>query len=161
VKRNFAATEVDRVWVADITYVATAEGFLYLAFILDVHTRRIVGWAMKSHLRTESLWSTPSRWPCGEGNLLLVWCIIFRPGGPQYTALSFSERLREVGITPSMGRTGSALDNALAESFVSRVEGGVGEQALDFQRNRPRREPSSSTWKRSTTPAVCTHLWAR
>jgi putative transposase len=52
-KRNFAATEVDRVWVADITYVATAEGFLYLAFILDVHSRRIVGWAMESHLRTE------------------------------------------------------------------------------------------------------------
>jgi putative transposase len=54
VKRNFAATEVDRVWVADITYVATQEGFLYLAFILDAHSRRIVGWAMKNHLmRTE------------------------------------------------------------------------------------------------------------
>ena len=54
VKRNyFAATEVDRVWVADITYIATAEGFLYLAFILDVHSRRIVGWAMENHLRTE------------------------------------------------------------------------------------------------------------
>ena len=53
VKRNFAATEVDRVWVADITYVATREGFLYLAFILDVHSRRIVGWSMESHLRTE------------------------------------------------------------------------------------------------------------
>lgn len=52
-KRNFAATKIDRVWVADITYVATAEGFLYLAFILDVYSRRIVGWAMESHLRTE------------------------------------------------------------------------------------------------------------
>ena len=53
VKRKFAATEVDKLWVADITYVSTAEGFLYLAFILDVHSRRIVGWAMESHLRTE------------------------------------------------------------------------------------------------------------
>jgi putative transposase len=53
VKRRFAATEIDKVWVADITYVATAEGFLYLAFILDVHSRRIVGWAMESHLSTE------------------------------------------------------------------------------------------------------------
>jgi putative transposase len=53
VKTNFAATEVNRVWVADITYVATAEGFLYLAFILDVHSRGIVGWAMESRLRTE------------------------------------------------------------------------------------------------------------
>jgi putative transposase len=53
VKRNFTATQTDRVWVADITYVATGEGFLYLAFILDVYSRRVVGWAMESHLRTE------------------------------------------------------------------------------------------------------------
>lgn len=51
--RDFAATRVDKVWVADITYIPTGEGFLYLAFILDVHTRRIVGWAMENHLRTE------------------------------------------------------------------------------------------------------------
>jgi putative transposase len=109
-KRNFAATEVDRVWVADITYVATAEGFLYLAFILDVHSRRIVGWAMESHLRTELV---------VDALQMAVWRRKPAPGlvhhsdqGVQYTALSFSERLREVGITPSMGRTGSALDNA-------------------------------------------------
>ncbi len=53
VKRDFAATQMDRIWVADITYVTTAEGFLYLAFVLDVHSRRIVGWAMEDHLRTE------------------------------------------------------------------------------------------------------------
>ncbi len=53
VKRNFRATQRDKVWVADITYVATAEGFLYLAFVLDVHSRRIVGWAMENHLKTE------------------------------------------------------------------------------------------------------------
>lgn len=53
VRRNFRATEADRIWVADITYVATREGFLYLAFVLDVYSRRIVGWAMEGHLRTE------------------------------------------------------------------------------------------------------------
>ena len=53
VKRNFRATDIDKVWVADITYVATREGFLYLAFVLDVHSRRIVGWAMEDHMRTE------------------------------------------------------------------------------------------------------------
>ncbi len=53
VKRNFVASKMDRVWAADITYVHTREGFLYLAFILDVHSRRIVGWAMESHLRAE------------------------------------------------------------------------------------------------------------
>lgn len=120
VKRNFAATEVDRVWVADITYVATREGFLYLAFILDVHSRRIVGWSMESHLRTELV---------VEALQMAVWRRKPAPGlvhhsdqGVQYTALSFSQRLKEVGITPSMGRTGSALDNAMAESFISTLK---------------------------------------
>ncbi len=119
-KRDFVATEVDKVWVADITYVATREGFLYLAFILDVYSRRIVGWAMEKHLRTELV---------VDALRMAVWRRKPAPGlvhhsdrGVQYTALSFSERLREVGITPSMGRTGSALDNAMAESFVSTLK---------------------------------------
>lgn len=120
VKRNFAATEMNRVWVADITYIATDEGFLYLAFILDVYSRRIVGWAMENHLRTELV---------VDALQMAVWRRKPAPGlvhhsdqGVQYTSLSFSERLREVGITPSMGRTGSALDNAMAESFVSTLK---------------------------------------
>lgn len=120
VKRKFAAAEVDRVWVADITYVATAEGFLYVAFIPDVHSRKIVGWAMEDHLRTELV---------VDALRMAVWRRKPAPGlvhhsdqGVQYTSLSFSERLREVGIEPSMGRTGSALDNAMAESFVSTLK---------------------------------------
>jgi putative transposase len=120
VKRNFAATEADRVWVADITYVPTREGFLYLAFILDVHSRRIVGWAMENHMHTELV---------VDALRMAVWRRKPAPGlihhsdrGVQYTALSFSERLKEVGITPSVGRTGSALDNAMAESFVSTLK---------------------------------------
>ena len=119
-QRSFAATQIDKVWVADITYVATREGFLYLAFILDIHSRRIVGWAMENHLRTEIV---------VDALQMAIWRRKPAPGlvhhsdqGVQYTALSFSERLREVGITPSMGRTGSALDNAMAESFVSTLK---------------------------------------
>jgi putative transposase len=120
VKRDFAATRSDKVWVADITYVATGEGFLYLAFILDVHSRRVVGWAMEDHLRTEIV---------VDALRMAVWRRKPAPGlvhhsdqGAQYTSLSFGERLKEVGITPSMGRTGSALDNAMAESFVSTLK---------------------------------------
>jgi putative transposase len=120
VKRNFAATQTDRVWVADITYVATAEGYLYVAFILDVYSRRIVGWAMEGHLRAELV---------VDALRMAVWRRKPAPGlihhsdqGVQYTALSFSERLKEVGIKPSMGRTGTALDNAMAESFVSTLK---------------------------------------
>ena len=120
VKRNFAATRADKIWVADITYVAAREDFLYLAFILDVYSRRIVGWAMEDHLRTELV---------VDALEMAVWRTKLARGlvhqsdrGVQYTALSFGERLEEVGIKPSMGRTGSALDNAMAESFVSTLK---------------------------------------
>jgi putative transposase len=88
--------------------------------IRDVHSRRIVGWAMEDHLRTELV---------VDALRMAVWRRKPAPGlihhsdqGIQYTALSFSERLKEVGIEPSMGRTGSALDNAMAESFVSTLK---------------------------------------
>jgi len=129
VKRNFAAKGVDKVWVADITYVATREGFLYLAFILDVRSRRIVGWAMEDHLETELV---------VDALRMAVWRRKPAPGlvhhsdqGVQYTSLSFSERLKEAGITPSMGRIGSALDNAMAESFVSTLKAELGSN-LEF-----------------------------
>jgi putative transposase len=120
VKRNFAAAAPDRVWTADITYVHTREGFLYLAFILDVYSRRVVGWAMATHLRTElvvdalemALW----RRKPGAG------LIHHTDRGVQYTALSFGKKLEEAGIVASMGRTGSALDNAISESFVASLK---------------------------------------
>ena len=125
VKRSFAASQKDRLWVADITYIVpTEEGFLYLAFVLDVYSRRIVGWAMEGqmegHLRSELV---------VDALRMGVWRRKPAPGlvhhseqGVQYTSLSFGERLKEVGITPSMGRSGTALDNALAESFVSTLK---------------------------------------
>jgi putative transposase len=120
VKRNFTAAGLDRPWTADITHVGTEEGFVYLAFVLDAYSRRLVGWAMESHLRTElvvdalemALWR---RRPAAG--------LIHHPDqGAQYTALSFGKRLEEVGIVPSMGRAGSALDNALSESFVATLK---------------------------------------
>lgn len=120
VKRDFAATAPDRLWTADITYVKTDEGFLYLAFVLDVYSRRIVGWSMASHLRTELV---------VDALEMAVWrrkpaagLVHHSDRGTQYTALSFGKRLEEVGIVPSMGRTGSALDNAVSESFVATLK---------------------------------------
>jgi putative transposase len=120
VRRNFYATAPDRLWTADITYLQTREGFLYLAFILDVYSRKVVGWSMANHLRTElvvdalemALWR---RKPAAG-------LIHHSDRGVQYTALSFSKRLEEVGIVPSMSRVGSALDNAISESFVASLK---------------------------------------
>jgi putative transposase len=120
VGRDFGAPAPNRLWMADITYVNTEEGFLYLAFVLDAYSRRLVGWAMESHLRTELV---------VDALEMAVWRRKPAPGlihhsdrGVQYTALSFGKRLEQVGIVPSMGRVGSALDNALSESFVATLK---------------------------------------
>lgn len=120
VRRNFRATAPDRLWTADITYMRTDEGFLHLAFVLDVYSRRIVGWSMASHLRTELV---------VDALEMAAWRRKPKAGlvhhsdrGTHYTALSFGKKLEEVGIVPSMGRAGSALDNAISESFVSTLK---------------------------------------
>lgn len=120
VRRDFTAAMPNRLWTADITYVDTEEGFLYLAFVLDAYSRRLVGWAMESHLRTELV---------VDALQMAVWRRKPAPGlihhsdqGVQYTSLSFGKRLKEVGIVPSMGRVGSALDNAISESFVATLK---------------------------------------
>jgi len=120
VERNFSSQQPDRLWVADITYVRSREGFVYLAFILDVCTRRVVGWSMATHLRTEivvdALQMAIARRKPSPG------LVHHSDRGVQYTSLSFSKRLEDEGLLPSMGRVGSAHDNALAESFVATLK---------------------------------------
>ncbi len=137
-RRNFVACQPNKVWLADITYVPTQEGFLYLAFILDTHSRRIVGWSMGSRMRTELV---------VDALEMAVWrrrpvagLVHHSDRGVQYTAISFGKRLEEVGIVPSMGRTGTALDNAMAESFIATLK-----TELVHRRRFPDREVARST----------------
>lgn len=119
VEREFTARAPDRLWVADITYVPTGEGFLYLAMVLDVFSRRIVGWAMASHLRTELVLSALN---------MALWqrqpeaVVHHSDQGCQYTSLAFSRRCEEAGVRPSMGSVGDCFDNAMAESFFATME---------------------------------------
>jgi putative transposase len=119
-KRNFAAAAPNKIWSADITYINTWEGFLYLAFILDIYSRRVVGWSMATHLRTELVVDAleMALWRRNPD----VGLIYHTDRGVQYTALSFGKRLEEAGIVASMGRVGSALDNAISESFVASLK---------------------------------------
>ena len=136
--RDFVATQPNRIWLADITYVPTQEGFLYLAFILDAHSRKIVGWSMDSHMKTELV---------VDALQMAVWrrkpsagLVHHSDRGAQYTAISFGKRLEEVGIVPSMGRTGTALDNAMAESFIATLK----TELLVHRRRFPDREVAKS-----------------
>jgi putative transposase len=119
VDRQFYADGPDQLWVADITYIPTWAGFLYLAMVLDVYSRRIVGWAMETHLRTELIvaaldMALTQRRPSNV--------IHHSDRGCQYTSYAFGKRCREAGVMPSMGSVGDAYDNAMAESFFATLE---------------------------------------
>ena len=124
VERNFIAAAPNKLWTADITYLPTDEGFLYLAFILDVYSRKVVGWSMADHPRSElvaaALQMAVHRRDPPAG------LVHHSDRGSQYTALSFGKKLEEAKIVPSMGRVGSALDNAISESFVSTLKCEIG-----------------------------------
>jgi len=122
VRRNFTAKRPDQLWVADFTYIRTWEGWSYLAVVLDVHTRRIVGWKLANHMR-QSLVSDAfemalvNRQKYERGEM-----IAHSDNGSQYTSYEYTKRLVDAGITPSRGRTGTALDNAMAESVISTIK---------------------------------------
>ena len=151
VVRNFSSEAPDRLWVADITYVRCGEGFVYLAFILDACSRRVVGWSMATHLRTElvidALQMAIARRKPAPG------LVHHSDRGVQYTSLSFGKRLEDEELLPSMGRVGSAYDNALAESFIATLK-----TELLYRNTWPTRQAArttifSSTSRVSTIPA--------
>ena len=116
VQRHFQAEAPDRLWVADATYIPTAVGFFYLAVVLDVYSRRIVGWAMDSHLRTALMlqaldMALAQRRPDGV--------IHHSDQGCQYTSIAFGLRCREAGVRPSMGSVGDAYDKACVSHYTS------------------------------------------
>jgi putative transposase len=119
VQRNFSANAPDRLWVADITYIPTLAGFLYLAVVLDVFSRRVVGWATATHMRKELVVDAldmaiyrrrPER------------VIHHSDQGSQYTSIAFGKRCELFDVLPSMGSVGDCFDNAMCESFNATLE---------------------------------------
>jgi putative transposase len=119
VERDFVAERPNELWVADATYVGTQEGFLYLAIVLDVFSRLIVGWAMADRLGSQLVLAAlamaySQRDPCGV--------IHHSDHGSEYTAVAFGTRCTKLGVRPSMGSVGDCFDNAMAESFFASLE---------------------------------------
>jgi transposase InsO family protein len=116
VQRDFTATRPNQLWVADLTYVATWSGFVFVAFVIDVYARRIVGWRASSSLRTDlaldaleqALYARPD----------IDDLVHHSDRGTQYVSIRYTERLAEAGIEPSVGSVGDSYDNALAESVI-------------------------------------------
>jgi putative transposase len=119
VERNFAAEAPDLLWVADITYIPTWAGFLYLAVVLDACSRRIVGWSMATTLAKQLVldalnMALATRRPASV--------IHHSDQGSQYTSIEFGQHCRDAGVRPSMGSVGDAYDNAMCESFFATLE---------------------------------------
>ena len=119
VRREFRADGPNQLWVADITYVPTWSTFLYVAIVLDVWSRRVVGWAMRTHLRTDLVLEALNMALARRGATEVIH---HSDQGCQYTSIAFGKRCREAGVRPSMGSVGDCYDNAMAESFFATLE---------------------------------------
>jgi len=151
-QRDFTATRPNEKWVADITYLRTWNGFVYLAFILDCYSRMIVGWQLATHLRTDLVldaleMANGLRCPM-EG------LIAHTDRGSQYTSIRYTDRLDELGAAPSVGSRGDAYDNAMAEAWVATFKAnsstGVASRATSTPSTR------RCTGSASTTLSGCT-----
>ena len=116
VNRNFTAERPDALWVTDLTYVPTRSGMGYVCFIVDVFSRRIVGWRVASNMRTEMVLDALEMARRSRGSQRLVGLVAHSDAGSQFTSVRFTERLDEVGARPSIGTVADSYDNALAET---------------------------------------------
>ena len=119
VRRDFTANAPDRLWVADITYIPTWAGFLFLAVVVDAFSRRVVGWSMANDLKTQLVldalgMALGQRRPDGV--------VHHSDQGSQYTSVAFGQRCRQAGVRPSTGSAGDCFDNAMCESFFATLE---------------------------------------
>ena len=156
IERDFSADGPDQLWVADITYIPTWAGFLYLAVVLDVWSRRVIGWSMATHLRTELVLDALN---------MATWqrrpeCVIHHSDqGTQYTSIAFGLRCNDVGVRPSMGSVGATPTTtrcARASSRRSSASYSTGSASGP----RPRRRwPCSTSSRASTTPGGDTRHW--
>ncbi len=142
VRRRFVADAPDRLWLTDITEHPTREGKVYLAAVLDVYGRRVVGWAIADHLRSELAVDAleMARW---RRRPTPGQTVLHSDRGTQYTSWAFGHRLRDAGLLGSMGRVGSAYDNAMMESFFGTLQ----RELLDRRQWATRKELASAIFE--------------
>jgi transposase InsO family protein len=118
VDRTFVAMRPNQLWVSDFTYVATWAGFVYVAFVIDVFARRIVGWRVSSSMRTDFVLDALEQAIYARGGTMPAGLVHHSDQGTQYLSMRYTDRLADAGIAPSVGSRGDAYDNALAESVI-------------------------------------------
>ena len=152
IERDFDADAPNRKWFADITFLPTDQGWLYLAVVLDAFSRAVVGWAMDSHHRAELVLRALEM--AVERRRPPVGLIHHSDRGSEYASNAYRDRLAAHGMVCSMSRTGDCYDNAVAESFFATLENSSSDRA--GERATKPDSPSSTTSRRSTTAAEST-----
>ena len=137
-KQQFSATAPNRVWLADITYIATGQGWLYLAAVLDLATRKIVGWAMRDHMRAEL--PLAALMMAAQRQRPMPGLVHHSDRGSQYAAEIYGKQLAAMNATPSMSRTGCCYDNAPMESFFHTLKVELVHQRQWSTRDEARRD---------------------
>lgn len=122
VERDFTAAELDSLWVGDLTYIPTDEGWIYLASVIDVCSRRLLGWSIADHMRTEICADALNAAALARARLRFDDLIFHSDHGCQYTSGDYKKLCRLLGITQSMGSVGDSYDNAMAESFFASLK---------------------------------------
>jgi len=118
VQRQFTAPRPDQTWVADFTYCSTWSGIVYVAFIVDLFSRRIVGWKAARSMQTQLVLDALNMAAWTRRNVPLTGLICHTDAGSQYTSIAYTDRLAQIGAAPSIGTVGDSYDNALAESAI-------------------------------------------
>jgi transposase InsO family protein len=122
VKRNFNPTAPDTIWCGDITYLRTGEGWLFLATVIDLYSRRVIGWSVADHMRTELVADALNAAVATRGGKVVAGVVFHSDRGSQYTSADFGELCDDLGVVQSMGATGVCWDNAAAESFFGTLK---------------------------------------
>jgi len=141
VRRNFKPEAPNRTWVSDITYIRTGQGWLFLAVVIDLFSRRVVGWATANHMRSQLVVDALERALATRDVSDLL--VHHSDRGSQYTSSKFRERLRRAGVGWSMGSTGCCYDNAVAESFFATAK-----KELIYRHVWPTRHAAQSALRR-------------
>ncbi len=152
VQRDFTAVRPDQTWVADFTYCSTWSGIVYVAFVLDLFSRRIVGWKAARSMHTQLVLDALNMGAWTRRNVPLTGLICHTDAGSQYTSIAYTERLADIGGIPSIGTVGDSYDNALAESTIGLFK-------TELHRNPAALKANGGPWKGLDDLEIATSRW--
>ncbi len=152
VNRNFTAPRPDALWVADFTYCSTWSGIVYMAFIIDVFSRRLVGWKAARSMTAPLVVDALNMAAWNRRNTTLNGLICHTDAGSQYTSVLYTDRIDEVGAAPSIGTVGDSFDNAMAESVMGIFK-------TELHRNPAALATNGGPWKGLDDLEIATCTW--